>query len=318
MKQQLEDRERAWKALESLDDHPRIRAWLVEAAARANVVTLDVARVVTPARHPDSASPHILRAAAAIAIVAVGALVGTGAYLHFSSPRYETRVGEQRDVLLPDGSRVTLNTNTALTVRYAKAKRYIELERGEALFAVKRDPQRPFEVAAGGTLTRALGTEFNVDLRESSVTVSVLEGAVRVAATGTDARPEPRADEGGTAAALPAASLAKGQALEFQPRARRLLEEKADVRRIDAWRTRRLEFSDVPLAEAVEEVNRYSTRTVVIGTRELAEVRVSGIFRISDLDGFLYSLREALGVQAHEAGSEVVLVRPAEPTVSMQ
>jgi transmembrane sensor len=288
--QEVKDRERAWEALAPLKDHAAIQSWLTESDNRRRVV------------------PHVFRAAAAILMLAIGTLAGVSAYVYFSAIHYETRIGEQRDVMLPDGSRVTLNTNTALTVHYSAKRRYIELDRGEALFAVKRNPHRPFEVEAGGTLTRALGTEFNVDLRKSGVTVSVLEGAVRVAAT--DLASDAAAGASGSAAAIPGAALGKGQALEFQPTARRLLEEKADLKRIDAWRTRRLEFSNTPLSEAVEEVNRYSTKAVVIGTHELAEVRVSGVFRIGDVEGFLYSLREALGVQTHDADGEVLLVRP--------
>jgi transmembrane sensor len=300
--QERQDRDSAWEALAPLKDHPRIQAWLAES---------DHKRAVTAAPRRLAPSPRLFRAAAAITMLAVGTLAGLGAYVHFSALHYETNIGEQRDVLLPDGSRVTLNTNTSLTVHYSGKLRYIDLERGEALFAVKRNPNRPFEVAAGGTLTRALGTEFNVDMRKSSVTVSVLEGAVRVAATDVASTAADGGSDGGNAVEIPAAALAKGQALEFQPQARRLLEEKADLKRIDAWRTRRLEFSDTPLSEAVEEVNRYSTRTVVIGTHELGDVRVSGVFRIGDLDGFLYSLREALGVETHDSAGEIVLVRPS-------
>jgi transmembrane sensor len=307
--QEQRDREHAWDALAPLKDHPAIEAWLTESDGRrrGGVPQLRVAPI---AKHSERPSPRVFRVAAAILLLAIGTAAGLSAYHRFSVLHYETGIGEQRDVLLPDGSRVTLNTNTALTVKYSAERRYMDLERGEALFAVKRNPTRPFEVTAGGTLTRALGTEFNVDLRKSGVTVSVLEGVVRVAPTADDSTMPRAAGAGGSAVAIPPAALAKGQALQFQPQARRLLEEKADLKRIDAWRTRRLEFSNTPLSEAVEEVNRYSTRVVVIGTHQLADVRVSGVFRTGDVEGFLYSLREALGVQTHDSADEVVVIRP--------
>jgi transmembrane sensor len=222
--------------------------------------------------------------------------VGLAAYVQLKPLHYETRIGEQRDVLLPDGSRVTLNTDTALKVRYSKARRYIEMQRGEALFAVKHDAQWPFDVAAGGTLTRALGTEFNVDLRNSTVTVSVLDGAVRVV-------------EANEIAAAITPALAKGEAVAVRVGERHAAPEKADLRRIDAWRTRRLEFNNTPLAAAVDEFNRYSNTRVVIGTPELEQVRVSGVFRIGDADGFLFSLEQALGVKVLAAPGEVTLLR---------
>lgn len=287
------DQQRAWDRLASLEDHPQIQAWLEEADA--------------PPRRFNRTW------VAAAGIVLAIALAGGGWLLHSGSTRYQTQVGEQRDVILPDGSKVTLNTDTELAVRYSGARRYIALERGEAIFAVKHDTGRPFDVVAGGTLTRALGTEFDVDIRSAKVTVSVLEGAVRVAAanaannaTGRSVEP---ADADGKGLA-PVTVLAKGQALEFHARDRRVFQEKADLRRIEAWRTRRLEFSDTPLSEAVEEFNRYSTTRITVGTPELGAVRVSGLFRIGDQEGFLFSLEQTLNVEKHETQNEIVLLRP--------
>jgi transmembrane sensor len=298
----VQGQQRAWDALGALQDHPKISQWLQEAeesrAARAE-------------------RSHAKRwtLAASIAVVAAG--IGTAAWFHFAPERYETTVGEQRDVVMEDGSRITLNTSTKLAVRYTKDRRYIEMSQGEALFSVKNDAQRPFDVVAGGTLTRALGTEFNVDLRNTRVTVSVLDGAVRVMGTPTAkklAALDPGSAEPAASAAepLPATALGKGRALEFRRKEHRTREDKADLKRIEAWRTRRLEFSDTPLSAAVEEFNRYSTLRVVVGTPALGEVRVSGVFRIGDVDSFLYTLREALNVETHEATGEVVLLRKAE------
>jgi transmembrane sensor len=230
------------------------------------------------------------------------------AYRYFDTQHYETRIGEQRDVLLSDGSKITLNTNTAVSVRYSRAARRIELQRGEALFVVKHQSERPFEVTAGVTLTRAVGTEFNVDLRAGGVTVSVLEGAVQVSAIGNAL--------GSVAIAHDKArdpvrvAVARGEALEVRSQEHRIVEGKADVKRIDAWRARRLEFSDAPLEEAVAEFNRYSTTRMELGTQELKSVRISGIFYTDDAAGFLYSLQQALGVQVNDSTNPVILTRP--------
>lgn len=282
-------RDQAWALLDLVENDPAVEQWLRE------LDRADPAHVPGGARESRWAMSN--RGVAAIAAsVLLAVCIGFVAYLHLKPLRYETRIGEQRDVLLEDGSRVTLNTDTSLRVRYSKARRYIEMERGEALFAVKHDARWPFEVAAGGTITRALGTEFNVDLRNSKVTVSVLDGAVRVAS----------ANE--TSAAI-APALAKGQAVEIRSGQERATPEKADIRRIDAWRTRRLEFSNTPLVQAVEEFNRYSDTRVVIGTTDLEAVRVSGVFRIGDAEGFLFSLEQALGLQTLDSPGEVTLVR---------
>jgi transmembrane sensor len=274
------DRERAWALLAAVEDHPRVQEWLRAPEVRHTPI-------------------HMRWAAAAVIVVAIG-LAFAAVYLQVRPVQYETAVSEQRDVLLADGSRVTLNTNTALTVRYAAASRRVELERGEAIFAVKHDAARPFEVVAGQTVTRALGTEFNVDLRSDRIRVSVIEGVVRVSAAADD----------GTSKVRPLVpALTKGRSAEFRDDDNRIVEATADLKRIQAWRARRLEFSDTPLPEALEEFNRYSTAHVVIGTADLNAVRVSGVFRIGDTEGFLFSLREALGVQTLATQEEIVLLR---------
>ena len=294
------DLQRAWSLLGTVEDQPTVQGWLAEAEV------LGAASPAPSLTHDGKVVRRKWLAAAGV-LLAIG--TGAVAYMHFSVPRYETRIGEQRDVILADGSRITLNTDTALTVHYSSQRRFIELERGEALFAVKHDASQPFDVAAGGTLTRALGTEFNVDVRPSKVTVSVLEGAVRVTAPDTSLQPASNNAGSAAVATAPVTALAKGEAMEFRPQLRRMVEEKADLKRIDAWRTRRLEFSDTPLSEAVEEFNRYSKTQVTVGTPELESVRVSGVFRLGDIDGFIYSLREALRVETHEAANDVVVMR---------
>jgi len=295
--------DRAWRALGSSEDHPQIEEWLAEADA------------LIQSRERRRANQW-QRARWAAAAMVTALAIAAGGYWTLAPERYQTRLGEQRDVTLPDGSRMTLNTNTAVAVWYSKARRYIELRRGEALFAVKADASRPFEVEAGGVLTRALGTEFNVDLRGYKVTVSVLEGAVSVAPEGrTGAAPAPQQGslDPGAAATPTITTLSKGQAVDVRPKEGRMQEHRADLRRIDAWRTRRLEFTDTPLPEALDEFNRYSAVHVVAGTPDLGSVHVSGVFRVGDADSFLYALREALNLETHESGGEVVVIRRVAP-----
>jgi transmembrane sensor len=224
-----QERQRAWDQLAAVEQHPQIQQWLDESDARRGVH-----REMPPSSQPTTpARKRLFWAAAASLVMAIG-VASTVAYLRFGPRHFETGIGEQRDVLLADGSRIALNTDTALTMHYSAGSRRIELQRGEALFTVKHDAARPFDVAAGKTLTRALGTEFNVDMRRSNVTVSVLEGSVRVSAP-------PSAESGLIGAAtivdaalIPVAALARGQALEFSAKEQRLHAEKADLKRIDA------------------------------------------------------------------------------------
>jgi transmembrane sensor len=297
--QDAHQRDQIWKLLGLVEDHPVMKNWLSE-----------LEQLAPPRPHR---SWFRGRGALAAGLV-VAAAVGIGAYLYLAPTHYETQVGEQRDVLLADGSRITLNTNTSLEVRYSAAHRHIELKRGEALFSVHHDAGWPFDVSAGGTVTRALGTEFNVDVRNSRVTISVLEGAVRVAAAnqlavnaGSASNSAEVQVQQGMSTIAPA--LSKGESVEVRPQEQRVIAGTADLRRIAAWRTRRLEFSDTPLSAATAEFNRYSSTQLVIGSPDLELVRVSGIFQIGNIDGFLFALKEVLGITTLDSPGEIVLVR---------
>src|SRR3546814_951836 len=100
-------------------------------------------------------------AAAAVLVLAVGA--GWRLWDPMQPPqRYATAIGQQHDVALEDGSRVRLDTNSALVVRYSRKHRDVVLERGRAQFDVAHAPQRPFTVHAGPGTVRAVGTQFQV------------------------------------------------------------------------------------------------------------------------------------------------------------
>ncbi len=284
----------AWKLLESVRQHEQIAQWLAESDAKCALA------------RTRSAKPYFWRIAACVALVVCIAFPLM--YGDFGAQHFATGIGEERDLLLADGSRVSMNTDTALTVRYSKSSRRIELERGEAIFTVKHDRSRPFDVAAGQTLTRAVGTEFNVDLRPSQVTVTVLDGVVHVSALASSAGSAPLAARP-SQGRISDIAVSKGQAVQFRSSGQATRELSGEIGRIDAWRTRRLAFSDTPLPQAIREFNRYSTTHLTIGSPELDSIRVSGVFRIGDSEGFLYSLREALAIQTQVSGNEIILVR---------
>lgn len=59
---------------------------------------------------------------------------------------YETAKGAQQQIVLADGSTVTLNTDTKLTVEFSRRERSIRLDQGEAWFTISHDKRRPFTV----------------------------------------------------------------------------------------------------------------------------------------------------------------------------
>jgi transmembrane sensor len=234
--------------------------------------------------------------AAALALLAVG--IGIQLQSRSVGETYVTAIGEQRTVVLPDESRIVLNTSTRARVLFKRNARIVELDQGEATFSVAHDPTRPFEVKAASGTTRALGTEFNVLSHSEGVTVSVLEGRVEVTSSGAG-RADPRS-----------VRLGRGQEVTYQNA------HLSDVRianadRIQAWHAGRIAFEDVRLEQALAEFNRYTQVPVVLRDSSLSELRVTGLFRIGETDAFLRALDAAFDIRAERDDQTIELARPA-------
>jgi transmembrane sensor len=191
---------------------------------------------------------------------------------------YRTAVGEQRIVLLPDDSIMTLNTDTRIRVHYSDEERRIELQRGEALFEVAVQSGRPFVVAAGSGVVRAVGTAFTVYLRTDAVDVTVTEGAVEVSGVA-----EPVAAPSGPA--FPARVLTESHKLRYQKNVVETVTVSAEeLRRALAWRHGMLDFEAAPLSDVITEANRYIRDRFVIVAPELETLEFTGYFRAGDVD----------------------------------
>lgn len=199
---------------------------------------------------------------------------------------YRTQTGEWRDIRLSDGSRLMLNTDSAISVQFDAGLRRIVLHHGQASFSVAPDSNRPFEVAAADVTVRALGTIFDVYKTDADLTrIEVKEHAVAVSA-GRETQLE----------------VAAGQAVEL--REGRPLAPPAPARldQSGAWQQRRLIINDKPLAELVAELERYRYGRIFLGDTELARQRVSGVFALDDPDGALKTLSLALNLKSSRLG----------------
>jgi transmembrane sensor len=223
-----------------------------------------------------------------------------------SPDHYRTMVGEQRSVLLEDGSIVTLNTASEIAVDYGEQRRFIRMVSGEALFTVAHDEQRPFDVAAGSVVVRAVGTQFNVDRRADRTTVTVMEGKVRVSSQMSSSHGE------ASGSSEPPAPLD-----ELVVAAQRVVvtesgigrpEQVRNVAPVTAWVQRQLVFENRPLSEVTAEFNRYNRRHIVIESAALRERQVTGVFQANDAASFLAFISGIPGVSVgmDEAGNHVV------------
>lgn len=198
---------------------------------------------------------------------------------------YASAIGERRSVSLADGTRVDLDTDTHLRVRYTERNRRIALDKGRAFFRVARDPSRPLSVDAPEGGVQAIGTQFEVYRRDRGIDVALFEGKVQLHSTGNDGKPAvlgvlSPGQRARVSAELPLHVEA------FQP---------ADS---PGWINGRLVFDDLPLTAAVEEFNRYGGRKIGIADAKLGALRVSGVFHSDDSNGFVEALHLVYGVTA--------------------
>lgn len=204
---------------------------------------------------------------------------------------------QSSQVQLSDGTRMQLDAGTVVIVRMSAARRQLQLESGRAYFAVAKDPLRPFEVDAAGIRTTALGTEFEVALRNESVAVTLSEGSVAVSGESARADWQTR--------------LVPGQQLFASRDGERHETREVDARRVVGWSTGHLHFDRTPLNEVIREWNRYSTVRISLGDVGLGESLVSGEFLAGgDSHDFAGALASVLPLRALRYGDgEILLVR---------
>jgi transmembrane sensor len=221
---------------------------------------------------------------------------------------YATSVGEQRSVALLDGSVISLNARSRVRVEFSTGARDVYLDDGQALFSVAHDSARPFRVHAGRSVVQAIGTKFDVHRVADRVDVAVLEGRVQV---GSDAL-----DQLAEAAAIQSASLhtqlTEGEALSISTGGKISAPARVDVKDIGAWRQRRLVFRDRPLAEIVEEFQRYNrTPLIRVEGDELRARTFNGVFDADDPQTLVAYLATDNTIAFERRGNELVIrLRP--------
>jgi transmembrane sensor len=203
---------------------------------------------------------------------------------------YRTAIGDIESVHLADGSQLVLNTNSRIRVSLNEAERRIELDRGEVFFDVVQDPTRPFIVQAGEKRIIAIGTKFSVLRERNAFRVVVTEGRVRIQEDALD---------------LAAGSIARASTQGVRV-ARHSIPE---VEQTLSWRSGYILLRNTALAEAVAEFNRYNERQLVIGDRSLADLRVGGNLRLTNLDAFVRVLEQGFPVQAQREDARIILKR---------
>lgn len=218
-----------------------------------------------------------------------------------------TAVGQQRSATLADGSVVQLNTNTILEARFTPDRRIIRLEKGEASFKVAHNAKRPFYVHAGDTVVRAVGTVFDVRLRDAhDVEVIVTEGVVEVTPQHAPARTVTATSP--TSAPVVQQKLTAGERFDAGAATPVKRMTAAAASNTLAWHEGAIVFDGEPLSKAIDELNRYTDTRLVVADASIQDLRVGGRFRTGDVNGFLEALTKAFPVTIRRTSDHMVYI----------
>jgi transmembrane sensor len=266
---------------------------------------------VTCERRIQRGRPKYKLARVAAILTTLALIVGWSAYqLIPHAAHYQTQIGEQRSVVLAEGSMVVLNTNSELSVELSPEKRSIDLQRGEAQFEVARDPVRPFVVTTPQAIIRAVGTVFNVHITPRGTVVCVMEGKVIVTQRGgaADTRVVAAQSKGAAAAGVSLSLTAGTQALVSDTGQLEQGPEESFAR-ARGWMKQQIAFQEEPLADVVAEFNRYHKRPLQIADPELATYEINGTFDAYDYNSLLDYLERYEGVKVDRHSPHAIVLR---------
>jgi transmembrane sensor len=206
--------------------------------------------------------------------------------------RYASLQDQVRRITLPDGSEMTLDARSVAIARVNPEQRTVRLVSGRAFFAVAPAQAHRFEVLAGGETVTAIGTQFDVSLLASALTVTLVEGHVTVGS----ARPNSAT-----------VRLQPGQQFVLQGGRALIVGKGQDAAALTEWRTGRLYFDDQPLSEAIAVVNRYSSDQIVLRDPSVGKLSVSGQFRAGDVSRFADTVADLHHLQSVRRGNRIEL-----------
>lgn len=289
--------EALWEEVGEAETHPEIQELSQEVLAE----TAPSSRTTSNEQLTTKWAFRPMALAASVAAIAVA--LGSALWL-YDPNAYTTGLGEQQTVTLDDGSTVVLNTETRLEVEFTEAARELHLVRGEALFDVRKDPQRPFLVAAGDSRVRALGTRFQVRRDADRTKVTLLEGRVRVEKSAPQTTNNEQPTTNNVLPPMPEPILLEpGEQVALADNHEEIVRDTIENEEaVVSWTNGRLIFRATPLEEAVAEVNRYARTKIRIADPRLADLPISGTFVTGDSEILAAALEADFPVQAERTG----------------
>ncbi len=233
----------------------------------------------------------VLRYTMAASVLAVALGLGLFSSLNHPAPytaEFSTALNERRQVALPDGSVVDLDSRSRIQVRFEKGQRNVELSEGEAMFSIEHDTSRPFVVAAGGGKVTVTGTRFDVRRGASETRVVVEQGSVKV--------------QGRDAADNDFINLTAGLGTHVDAQGKVAAAYAVNPAEMTAWRNGKLVFNNASLADVAEQVSRYREKPLKVASAAVGDLRLTSVFKSDNTDALLKVLPSILPVAVRTLG----------------
>ena len=202
-------------------------------------------------------------------------------------------VATTRNVLLADGSEVTLAPRSAISVTMTASGRHVRLIQGEALFNVRHDPARPFRVTAGDVTATDIGTVFDVRADADATTVAVREGAVHVTTRHRG---------------IPARDLHAGDWEQVTGERATDMSGTMPVAAIGAWREGTLIARNDTVATLIARLRPWTTTRIILTDPVLAQKRVTGTYDLHQPEASLRLIVDAYNGKVSSLASWIDLV----------
>ena len=206
---------------------------------------------------------------------------------------YRTELAEVREILLEDGSHVTLGGMSEIETSFSDEARYVTLKKGRAFFSVKKDNTRPFYVTAAKSVVKVVGTKFDVHLGEKRERISVLDGLVSVTTKQDIFRDEKH-------------NLAAGDLLTVT---KSLVQKSKVIQEAGEWRTGRFIYETAPLIEVISDANRYYQGKIILESSRLNDLQVTTSFSVEQIDNMVETLTHILPLEVEYKTDGRVLLR---------
>ena len=296
------DRERfeAWRAQGELYSQAyelAMAAWMVVGEHAAAPRLLAMRRDALERARRTSARWDRRAVAAGLCLLILAPIAILGWYRLRSNDvlEFQTRRGEQRVIVLADGSRMSLDALSRVEVTYTPDVRGIELTAGRANFEVAKDVTRPLKVHSGPRTVTAIGTVFTVEREPREVVVTLLEGHVAVTS-----RDKP----------MDTMEMRPRQQLRMMDSGQVTLRGGLDPAQALAWREGKLIFDNESLARVVARMNNYSATPIrVEGTA--SDLHISGVFKAGDTAAFVDAMQSYFALTAQRQEDAVTIRQKA-------